>query len=673
MKSLFIFLLGLVFTNNTMERPPAAAERPAKSARVSVEAQQETPPYTPVHSPEPRASISHPASPSASDGSATPAGSSKRKQAAPVRAFKKSRGQEESFSIRYYLMKNPEMIRSRIKGNTLDLSYMNISSLDGLLQIPRITQMNHLILAHNLIKEIKREDFATLKQVITLDLSNNLLEFVYADSFVELENLTNLFLNDNIIRAIQHDALAGLNHLKQLSLSHNKIKEIDAKMLHGAFNLEILDLSNNEIKVIAPHTFVRVTFLKRLELNGNQLSGLTKNIFDVPKAEGYINIRAKKAPPFQLRSLEILNLRDNKFTEMPTSILSSMPALQQLLLTNNLIAGVSDANINALKKVSTLKIIDLVNNQLTDTSLNKLKKALPQVQIIATVAMEPTLQIEQLAQLSREKRLKEQQTEESAIENLGKVSAARSLSNIEQALEQEEAKEEAVLGLTSVASPLYAYLKDRVHDFWQLVHGSRGQQWYDLNKLGIANLQGLVDLPYIHDVYRIFLRNNQIKTVPVHAFAGLNKLEDVDLGANQIESFDPHAFEGAPHLESVYLNANRIKTLTPEIMAQFKNMKTLILEENQISQLPSGIFKDLTNLTTLYLGHNPLTQLTPEMLIGLDNLKTLDLNSNRFTYLDPALFIPLKKLTYLNLAANPLSKENAEAIRKALPGVRVIF
>jgi Leucine-rich repeat (LRR) protein len=653
----------VVFSLNLlgMERPPKATRNVAEEATLS------SPP-----SPLPQERESHPISASPSEASMS-ATSGKRKQVAPTRAFKKSRGQEESFSIRYYLIHNPQIILSRIKGTTIDLSYLNISSLEGLLQIPKITQMNHLILAHNLIREIKREDFTGLKELITLDLSNNLLEFIFTDSFFDLENLTNLFLNDNIIRTLQHDALGGLNQLNQLSLSHNKIKEIDAKMLNGAFNLEILNLSNNEIKTIEPHTFVRLTFLKRLDLNGNQLSQLNKNIFDVPKAEGYINIRAKKVPPFELQYLKILNLRDNKLTEIPTPILSRMPALEQLLLTNNLIALASDTNINALKKASNLKTIDLVNNQLTDAALKKLHKALPEVKIIATVAMEPTQEIEQLAQLSRGKRLKEVQKEESVIESLERVSVAKSFSDIEPRFKEQQEKEAAMQTLSSFHKSLRDYIEDEDYSFW--LHRLQGtyQKWYDLKNLNLTSLDGLQELPSIETVFRIYLDNNKLTTIPANTFAGLTKLQDIDLTSNKITSFDPQAFAGIPRLRSLNISNNGLKLLRPEMMSPLKSLEGLILETNGIESLPPYIFKDLKKLRHLYLTDNKLREFTAEHLVGLENLEALQLARNQISYIDPEILKPLKKLTLLIISKNLLTKENIEAIKKALPRVTVYF
>lgn len=587
MKAIYSIAISACLSSFAMERPPQA--HPSSS--------EETMQYEPIL---PREQISVPAIPSSDGSSTTMRG--KRKEQVPIRSLKKQRGQEESFSIAYYLKTNPQLILGKIKGNTLDLSYLNISSLDGLAAIPGIARVTHLGLAHNLIREIKREDFIGVGHLISLDLSNNLLEFLLADSFAELGNLINLFLNDNIIRTLQHDAFTGLNNLKQLSLSRNRIKELDDKMLKGVFNLEELDLSKNEIAILEPHTFVSLSFLKKLKLNNNQIIQLTANMFEGFKLKGQ---------SFNgLRYLELLDLRNNKLTEIPTSILTRMPALAQLLLSNNQIARITDQNVTALKKALNLKKIDVTGNQLSDPAIKKLRQALPNVEIIATAPMEISENVEKL---------------------MSEFSATKSISDLESQLrnQQQERDTAAAHTLSSIAPiSLRTYLNKGNFKFEVRENEEEDverKKSYDLQRLELTSLDGLLDLPHIHEVARIYLNGNQLKHIGAHAFFGLNHVEEIMLGSNEIETIDPRAFEGMQQLKAVYLYSNKISALTPEIMHQFKN------------------------------------------------IKILDLGKNQLRSLNPSLFVPLKNLTFLDLTGNPLSQENVKAIQNALPNVTVSF
>lgn len=635
-KKQILLLITFTAISFSMERPP-------KAPRIEIKATTASGPSSPM----PQEKESYPISSSPSEASMSTT-SGKRKQATPVRAFKKTRA-NESFSIAYYLKNNPDLIKSRIQGRTLDLSGLSISSLDGLLAIPGIKNIFNISLAHNVIKEVNRNDFAGLSQLITLDLSNNDIEVLATDGFEQLANLINLFLNNNRIRGAENDSFAHLDNLKKLSLSHNRLTQLLQKMLVGMPHLEELHLNDNAIADIENHAFSNTPFLKRLKLNKNQLTKLSGPIFEGTKYK-----REQIAGRDRLNALEELDLRDNKLNEIPTSILIHLPNLALLLLTNNMIAQITPQNIAALKKTSSLKMINLINNKLTDATLKKLKAALPNVEIIATVSMEITEAVESL---------------------MGGFSATKSLSDFEKKAVQEHEiiEEDAATGLSIVHPTLYDHIKSRNFEFWHLVKGSIGQQWYELKNLDITNLEGLLDLPWIQNVFRIYLNNNKIKSIPARAFAGLNTLRDIDLTDNQITQIDPQAFEGLPNLRSLNMSSNPSLSLNRTFLAPLKNLSGLILEKNNIKTIPPLLFQDLTRLESLFLDHNELTHISGEQLAGLENLEHLMLHNNQIEYIDPAIFNKLTKLKQLNLLNNPLTKENVEAIRKALPGTHVFF
>lgn len=606
-------LLPILFTIScqTMERPPSQSqERPAA-----------------------------PASPSTgSDGSSPSTG--KRKEPGQAPESKRPRGQHESFSVAYYLKHNPQLIMSKIQGNILDLSSLRLSNLDGLLRIPGLAYIKHINLSHNYLGEIKPGDFAGLKQLITLDLSSNSIAVLHADIFAPLENLTNLFLNDNTIREIEPNSFAGLDKLAVLSLAHNRLAVLRPKMFAGAYNLEVLDVSNNGLKSIEPLSLFSLTHLKKLKLNRNHLTQLTGSVF-----EG-------------MKFIEVLDLRTNDFTEIPTTILGTIPTLQTILLTNNKIATVTRQNIAALKKAKNLKIIDLVNNRLTDAELKKLKSAIPNVEIIATVAMETTHAVEGL---------------------LGGFSAAKSLSDLEQNLQsqQKETQELAATGLLELEQQKEKSPKTMLEDedfiSRLFFHGGPYQYWYSLNDLDLTSLEGLRELPGIDIVFRIYLEHNLLQTIPANAFAGLPKLEDIELTGNLISTVDPQAFANVPLLRSVNLSNNKLHTLNPAMMPQFKNLEYLTLETSGIQSLPPFIFKDLKKLKSLYLGNNKIKEITAESLAGLENLKSLELAGNPITYLDPEILKSFKKLNFLNIAGTKLSGQNIENIKKAFPHAHILF
>lgn len=595
---------------------------------------------------------SYPISPSPSEASVSTAGSSKRKQLTPARAFKRTR-QNESFSITYYLQNNPNLIKSRIQGNTLDLSGLSLSSLDGLLAVPGIKSILNMSLSHNMITRIERKDFAGLSQLMTLDLSNNDIAFLETDGFAELAQLTNLFLNNNRIFGAEHDSFAHLNNLKKLSLSHNRFNILSQKLFAGMPHLEELDLTDNAIADVDRHTFSDVSFLKKLKLNKNQLTKLTGPMFEGTKYK-----REQIGGRDRLSALLELDLRDNKLIEIPTTILVHLPNLQRLLLSNNQIAQITPQNIAALKKATSLKYIDLINNKLTDATFKKLKEALPHIEIIATIAMETT----------------------QAVGNLiRQFSAAEGLSDIAHTLE--EAHEEQVSTAAQVISQLQHTIKNYEKSYRKHIKTVSEKDtpfspisfWYDFKNLGLNSLEGLLEFPDIHDMTIIDLSYNMLTNIPTYSFSGLQRLQEIDLAHNKISSIDPLAFANVPNLSNLYLSFNLLSQLAPTVFHDLKSLKVLLIDNNKFTQLPPGLFKNLSHLINLSLADNQISQIDAGHLIGLENLSNLDLKNNQIKSLDTAIFIPFKKIKTIDLRSNPISQENIEALKKALPNTKIYF
>lgn len=644
-------------------------ERPTKAVRtmLSEEEQQAPRPQRSLS----REDVSYPASPSPSEASMSSTSGSKRKSLIPTRSIKKAR-QSENFTINSYLQKNPQLIMSRIQGDILDLSGLSITGLDGLLTIPGIQNVHTISLNHNAISQIERKDFAGLSQLITLDLSNNDIEILATDGFAELTNLTNLFLNNNRIFNFEHDSFAGLNSLKKLSLAHNRLTVIPQKMFAGAHNLEELFLQDNAINDIEKYAFADIPLLKKLKLNKNQLTKLTGPMF-----EGTPYKREQFSGRDKLNALQELDLRDNKLTEISTSILVHVPNLQIFLLANNQINQITNANIAALKKASHLKTINLVSNRLSDADLKKLKAALPNVKIIATVSMEITQMAQELMKISTEEHKK------FAEEEHKKIAASKSLSDFKKQIAHEQVEREIHASdiLSGINKSITDLINSKNFDFrtylisWanKYIPYSPITFWYKLRNLGLTSLEGLKELPHIKDIYLIDLNHNLISTIPAGIFSGLSELDDIDLSNNKIATIDPMAFANLPKLNQLDLSFNLLTDLKPNTFREPHNLHILLLDGNGIENLPSELFKNLTELQTLSLGDNKLKQITSDNLVGLENLETLNLSNNKINYLNPAIFKVFKNLKRLNITDNPLDKNNLEAIKEVLPNTDINF
>jgi Leucine-rich repeat (LRR) protein len=99
----------------------------------------------------------------------------------------------------------------------------------------------------------------------------------------------------------------------------------------------------------------------------------------------------------------------------------------------------------------------------------------------------------------------------------------------------------------------------------------------------------------------------------------------------------------------------------------------LDLSWNFIENINEGAFEGLSGLEELSLITNKLTQIKVDAFKGLKSLRILDLWYNKLTEIDPSVFKDLSALETLNIGFNhQLTQNNIQAIKKALPGVKVL-
>lgn len=111
-----------------------------------------------------------------------------------------------SHSLKDYLANNPQIIKQRRFGRTLNLTKLNLKDLDGFLDIENFKDLDSLDLSNNKLKEIPTfiMDLTNLK---TLDLSNNQLTEVPAFLFKKMPYLGSLNLSNNQLSAENIDEI----------------------------------------------------------------------------------------------------------------------------------------------------------------------------------------------------------------------------------------------------------------------------------------------------------------------------------------------------------------------------------------------------------------------------------------------------------------------------------
>ncbi|XP_022765778.1 receptor-like protein 12 [Durio zibethinus] len=200
--------------------------------------------------------------------------------------------------------------------------------------------LRYLNLSHNSLTELEQIPW---KNIEMLDLSSNLIQ---GDLKIPPLSTRVFLISNNNLSGDISSLICNRTSLEILDLSHNNLSGTIPQCFGNlSRSLWMLNLRMNNVSGTVPSFSKECTF-SNLNLNGNQLEG--------PLTQSIINCR----------SLEVLDLGNNKINETFPHWLGTLPHLQVLVLQSNLLHG----HIHGTKRRHSfpkLRIFALANNNFT--------------------------------------------------------------------------------------------------------------------------------------------------------------------------------------------------------------------------------------------------------------------------------------------------------------------
>ncbi|PIO59910.1 leucine Rich repeat-containing domain protein, partial [Teladorsagia circumcincta] len=156
------------------------------------------------------------------------------------------------------------------------------------------------------------------------------------------------------------------------------------------------------------------------------------------------------------------------------------------------------------------------------------------------------------------------------------------------------------------------------------------------------------------------LRNNLLTQIPYLALKDKTALQVLDLDSNNISSLEYNPEVLFKTELRLVLRNNKIRTLTPTSLKSFRKFKELDLSYNQISSISSAAFESISQVKTLDLSYNTLAYIARGTFKNLaKNLERLNIEENIF-HAVPAALSDLRNLTHLSMNGNKLTKVDEE-------------
>lgn len=156
----------------------------------------------------------------------------------------------------------------------LDLSHMNINSLEGFNEIPHISQITNLDLSNNNITTLPSDFLLNFKDLLTVDLSNNNLSMLDENLFNSNQHLSSLYLDNNKLTSLPSNFLSSCKHLHRLNISNNQLTTLPENFLSHCPSLSIISLNDNKLNHLPENFLSQQRKIKIVSFRNNNIISL---------------------------------------------------------------------------------------------------------------------------------------------------------------------------------------------------------------------------------------------------------------------------------------------------------------------------------------------------------------------------------------------------------------
>ncbi|KAG6718910.1 hypothetical protein I3842_04G176500 [Carya illinoinensis] len=497
--------------------------------------------------------------------------------------------------------------------------YLDFSSIDKsfLHKVGVMTSLNVLSMTRcGLNGSLPNQGWCELKNIQELDISHNHFEGRLPSCLANMTTLRVLNLEfNNFNGSISHSPISNLQSLEFLSLSHNHFNPATISSFFNLLKIKIFKSDNNTLvdETVSQRSWTPYFQLKVLSLSSSLARRPTRTIpkflryqYKLQAIDLSHNNLVGQFPTWLLDNntrLEILNLRNNSFTNpfqvpyrpnphirnidisnndlggpIPTNLGLVFPNLLHLNMSQNAFVGIIPSSLAILVSLITL---DLSSNNLSGTIPNHLAMGCPNLAYL---------------KLSNNKLR-------------GHLFPAKS--NLTQ-LRFLYLDNNQFFGKIPYSLSRSAYLT--AFDFSSNSLSGMLPRWIG----NMTNLAGIV------------LAKNQLEgPIPIE-LCEVKQIIFLDLSENNLSDFIPSCFNSL-NIKHVHLGKNR---LSGPITSAFKNSSALVtldLRDNRLTGNIPDFIGNLSSLSILLLKANHLQGRIPIQICLLGNLTMLDLSNNSFT------------------------------------------